>query len=152
MAQDKTQREGRFQDFSKGEGIYKGYQDSVKEDPFDKKFLKRTFKEYDVLKKGKLHKNLQPLRDMNDQQLESLAAKAVIERSDYKPKKLNRRLNDKKYNIKWAKKVMARKQAGQTVRKQALKRTKAARAHILRVRRNRRVMKTPLYPHLPKGY
>lgn len=149
---DRTQRQGRFQDIQKGADLYQGYRDVTKEDPYDKKFLNRQFKEYSVLKKGGLPGNLKQLRGMNDVELEALAAKAVIEDDNIKRRKLPVKLNKAKYNIKWAKKVMAKRAAGKTVRRQALRRTKAARAHILRVQRNRRINATPLYENLPKGY
>lgn len=149
---DRTDRQGRFQDYQRGDAIQKGYRDAVADDPFDKKFMKRQFKSYDVLKKGGLHKNLKKLTRYNDVQLEALAAKAVLEKADVKKRKMNTKLNHAKYNIKWAKKVMAKRAAGQTVRRQSLKKTKAARRHILNVRRNRRLAKTPLYPNVPKGF
>lgn len=152
MATDKTAREGRFADYGRGDAVYKGYRDAVKDDPYDKKFFKRNFERYDTLKEAGLDKNLQKLKNLSDVELEAIAAKAVINQSDYAPKPLNTRLNRKKYNIKQAKRVMARRAAGQPVRKQVLQRTKAARAHIRRVQRNRKLAKTPLYPNLPKGF
>jgi hypothetical protein len=146
-----TERDGRFQDYSKGDSLAKGYRD-IGNDPLDKKFMKRNFAEYGVLKKGGLDKGLKQLRNYNDVQLESMAAKAVLSKAKIERKKLPKQLNKAKYNIKWAKKVMAKRAAGKTVRRQALKRTKAARRHILTIRRNRRLEKTPLYANLPDRY
>ena len=148
-----NQRAGRFTDVAKGEGVVAGYRDATADKPFDKKFLKRNFAEYDVLKKGGLHKNLGKLKNMSDVQIESLAAKAVLKDSGYTPKKLTTKYNRAKHNVKWAKKVMARRQAGQTIKKQTLKRTKAARSHVAWVNRNRRAMKAgPVYQHIPEGF
>lgn len=152
MALDKTNRQERFQDVQKGASIAAGYKDAVNDDPFDEKFIKRQVKSFDTLKKAGLHKDLSRLADYSDPELEALAAKAVIEQSEYKPKKLNTKYNRKKYDIKAAMRVQKRKQAGQPVRRQRLRQTREARAHIMRVQRNRRLMRKPLYPNLPEGY
>lgn len=153
MATD--QRQGRFTDPSGGQGIVQGYRDAVKEDPFNKKFLARNYKEYDVLKKAGLGKpkNIKKkLKGRTDAELENIAAKAVLQKAGVKRKKLTRKYNTKKHNIKWAKKVMARRAAGQSVKKQTLKRTKAARRHVQWVNRNRKWMSKPKYPNVPKGF
>ena len=101
-----TERQGRFQDYSKGDSLSKGYRD-IGNDPLDKKFMKRQFESYPVLKKGGLDKGLGQLRNYNDTQLEAMAAKAVLSKAKVERKKLPKQLNRAKYNIKWAKKVMA---------------------------------------------
>lgn len=147
-------RTGRFLDADRGGGVYQGYQDALSRDPFNKKFLARNYKQYDVLKKAGLGKvkNLDKLAGLTDTQLEGIAAKAVLKQKGYKPKKLQTSYNRKKYNIRWAKKVMERNQSGATVRKQTLQRTKEARQHIKRINHNRRVMKTRVFANVPKGF
>lgn len=149
-----VQRQGRFTDSDRGGSIVSGYRDAVKDDPFNKKFLARNYKQYDTLKKAGLGspKNLKKLKGLSDSQLESIAAKAVLKDKGFKRKKLPTKLNRKKHNIKWAKQVMAKRRAGQTVKKQSLQKTKAARQHILRIQKNRRIMKSPLFKGVPKGF
>jgi hypothetical protein len=150
-----VERSGRFLDTDKGGGIVTGYRDAVKDDPFNKKFLTRNYGQYDFLKKQGLNKKkgLNKLKKLSDTQLENVAAKAVLTQHKVKTRKLNTRYNRKQHNIAQAKKVLARKKAGLSVSKQAMRRTRAARAHVLRVHRNRQVMKSgSIYGPMPKGF
>lgn len=153
MTYERIQRQGRFTDVDPGSGVVQGYRDAVAQDPFNKKFIARNLKQYGTLKKAGLgnKKGLRKLRGMSDTQLERIAAKAVIQKAGIKRRKLPTSYNRRKHNIKWAKNVIARRQAGQSVRKQTLQRTKAARQHVHRINRNRRIMKSPLFK-TPKGF
>ena len=146
------QRTGRFLDSDKGGSIVQGYRDATKDDPFNKKYLARNYKQYDYLKKQGLGdpKNMKKLKGKTDTELEKIATRAVMQGT--KRKKLPTSYNKKKYNISWAKKVQRRKAAGQSVRKQALTKTRAARKHILTVNRNRRIMKSSMWGQMPKGF
>lgn len=148
------QREGRFTDTERGGGIVQGYRDAVREDPFNKGFIARNLRQYGTLKRAGVgtKKGLKKLKGLSDTQMENIAAKAVLKKAKVKTRRLPTRYNRKKHNVKWAKKVMARRQQGLPVKKRALKRTKLARAHVRRIDRNRQVMKKPIYRGVPKPF
>lgn len=144
MTFERTQREGRFGDLERGQGILTGFQDTTK-DPIDKKFIKRQLKPF---KKFGVPQNLSKLKGMTDTELERLAAKAVIKNRGVKVNKLRTNVNVQKFgkqNIIRGRKIIAKRKAGLTVNPKAAKRTRAARRHILNIRENRRIMKTPLF-------
>lgn len=149
-----VEREGRFRDSAPGSGVLGGLRSSTEQDPFNKAFIARNMKQYKVLKKGGLgtKKGLKKLRKIDDTQLEALMAKAVLKKHGHKPKKLPTKFNTKKFNIKRAKAVMAKRAAGETVKKQYLRQTRAARLHITRIRANRVTMGTPVYRNVPPGF
>ena len=144
MTMDPTNRVGRFTN-DQGSGVLPGMSKSSSlTKTLGNKQLKRSLKPY--LKY--LPKNLNKLKNYSTGELEAIATRAVMKKRKNKPKKLRTSFNTKKYNVKQAKRVMAMKNPTQ----KQLKATRKARKHIKWVRRNRQVMKQPLWgSDLPKG-
>lgn len=148
----RIERAGRFQDLERGQSVVTGYRESTA-DPINKKFIRRQLK---PLAKYGIPQSLSKLKGMTDAEMNRLATKAVLKKrgvgrkGGLKVRSLNTTVNRDKYNVKWAKQVMEKKAAGGDVSKQALKKTKPARQHLMSVRRNRRVMNTKFWSG--KGY
>lgn len=141
---DQIERQGRFTN-DQGSGILPGLSKSSSlSSTVSKKQIKRSLKPY----RKYLPKNLGALSKYSTGQLEAIAARAVMKKRKHKPKKLRTSFNTKKHkNIKYAKKVMELK----SPTKKQLKQTAQARKHIRWVRRNRKVMKLPLWTDVPKA-
>lgn len=144
MTMDPVQRQGRFTN-DQGSGVLPGLSKSSSlTSTVGNKQIKRALKPY----RKYLPKNLGNLKKYSTGELEAIATRAVMKKRKHKPKKLRTSFNTKQHkNLKYAKKVMAMENP---TRKQ-LKRTKAARKHIRTIRRNRRVMKLPLWGGVPKA-
>lgn len=143
---DQTDRRGRFSDPGRGTGLLTGLQSATSlPDVFTGKDIKRNLKPF---KKFGAPQKLRAYGHKTDTQLENIAANAIVrrglKRGTIKRRKLDTKLNRKKYGTKrlqWAKRLMAQDHP----RAQALKKSRAVRQHIRRVRRNREAMKTPLF-------
>jgi len=153
MAQD-AGREGRFNDTARGQAIGAGLSGSTAlPDTFTAKDTVRNlqpFKKFGVpLKKGKKPgRQLRAFKGKTDTQIENIAANAIVRKAikngSVKRTKLRTGFNYKKFNrrqIARAKRVMDAESPSAKARKQ----TQDARNHIKFVRRNRIVMKTPLF-------
>ena len=140
---DQIERVGRFTN-DQGSGILPGMtKSSSLTKSLTNKHLKRSLKPYQKY----LPKNLGALKRFSTGELEAIAARAVMKKRKHKPKKLRTGFNSRKYNIKRAKRVMAL----ENPTKKQLRATREARQHIRLVRRNRRIMKKPLWTDLPKA-
>lgn len=144
----RTQRQGRFQDTDRGQGLATGYQDVAKQGT-NKSELQRLIKPY---KKYGVPQSLKKYKGMTDTELERLAARAVLkQRGLGRPgglnlQRLRTKFNKGRFNIQRAKRVMANPDAT----RKALRQTREARQHVRRIRANRRVMATRFWSG--KGY
>ena len=143
MAQP-SDRLGRFTD-DQGGNVYAGLREgSVSQQRMSNKQLKKALKPY----RKYLPKNLNKLGKMTTGELEAVAARAVMKKNKNKPDKLRTGVNKQRFGAKriaYAKRVMANTDPS----KMALKRTADTRKHIRFIRRNRKIMKAPLYPGIP---
>ncbi len=146
--QDRT---GRFSDTERGSSLLGGrgrgglIGSTDLPDTFTRKDVKRNLKPF---KKFGLPQKLGKFRGKTDTQLENLAAQTIVrqglKRGSLTRKKLRTSVNRKKFSphqLKRARRVMQNDSPGQ----QAKKNTRAARKHIRRIRRNREIMKKPLF-------
>lgn len=140
----RTQRIGRFQDLTRGQGVIEGYQDAIREDPIDKEFIQRNLKRY---QKFGVPSRLAKLKGMSDTALEGMAARAVLKRRkvDFDP--LRESINRKRY----APRVIAR---GRSIladpNASAEQLRKPIVRHIRTIRRARRVNNVNIWSG--KGY
>ena len=140
---DQIDRAGRFTN-DQGSSYLPGLaKSSSLSSTVNKKQIKRSLKPY----RKYLPKDLGKLKGYSTGELEAIAARAVMKKRGHKPQDLRTSFNTKKYqNINYAKKVMAMEDPT----KRQLKKTAAARKHIKTIRRNRQVMKLPLWKGVPK--
>lgn len=170
MAYD-NERQSRFgsgMGVGAGMGSSFGYDDLGAEDPLDRKYLRRNIKQYKTLKPYAKKGGFKKLRGKNAAQIERLAVKAVLQKNKVKRKKLNRRVNRKKYGTAatqkaksllsqgYGRRVLGQHAQGEQIKdiplgtKKYGRKVRRAMQHITKVRRNRAIMKTPLM--MAKGY
>lgn len=158
MYRDPYTRPGRFatDNYAPSFGSDFGFDEAMRDDPLNRKFVQRNLKEYKTLR-GLTKKNgLKKLRKMNYAQMERMAARAVLTKNNVKRRKLATSLNRKKHNaraIRIARRKIDKKgfdvrrlgQQGPDVDDLKSKKVRAAAKHIIQIRRNRAIMKTPIW-------
>ena len=151
-------RPGRFEvdNYAPSFGSDFGFDEAMRDDPLNKKFVQRNLKEYKTLRKFSKKGGLKKLRKMNYAQMERLATRAVLNKNNVKRRKLRTSLNKKKFkqrHLNIARRKIDKKgfdvrrlgQQGKDVDDIKWKQVRKAAKHIIQTRRNRAIMKTPIW-------
>lgn len=155
-------RQNRFASQPVGSGVERGFEDAVRDDPINKGFIRRNLGQFGTLKKFAKKGGLAKLRGKNFAQLERMAVRAVLKKNKVKRRKLKTGGLKKKYGAGLLRKARKKTRQGVDIRDRSLgqrgkdvssiknKKVRKATKSLIRVRRNRRIMKTKLLAG--KGY
>jgi len=153
------ERENRFAAQTPKSGVESGYEDVTGKE-FNRGYIKRNLRSYAKTSqpiRRAIKTDFRSIKGKNYAQLERMATMAVIKRAGVKRRKLRTRINRQNFKpseIQAARRKMAQ---GYDIRDRSLgqrglgigqiqgKRVRRATAHLARVRRARRVMKSPLW-------
>jgi hypothetical protein len=155
-----VEREGRFSTAGEASGFAAGLHEASTIDPLNKKFIRRNLKPYKNLRKFSTKKGLRGLRGKNTQQLENLAARAVLLKHKVKSKPLTTKVRQGKGKGKHTGRSLrkARRKLRNiddsfrpgSTKSISNKKIRRAANHLRQLRRNRRVNRTRVGS--PKAY
>lgn len=162
------ERENPFSSVSPASGVETGYEDAVRHDPLNKKFIARNLKPYKTLRKFSTPKGMKGLKNKNYAQLERMAVRAVLTKNKVKRRTLSNKLDRDRYSPRLLQRARQKTRAGYDIRDRSKgqlgkstgmiqnKQVRKATKHLITIRRNRQINKTGLYQGLGydimKGY
>ena len=143
-------RVGRFSEAGNTSGVEAGLRSSAGQDTLTRKYIARNLKPYKSLSAYSTVKGLKKLKNKGFEQLERMAAIAVLKKSGIKRRKLRTSPDRSKFGGNQLGRARTALGGGKKPEDINNRKIREAARHLTQVRRNRRVMKTNIYSG--KGY